>query len=202
MIGDYEYLYMIRQNDEDALKALMNKYERLLWKRAFSFYNSYRPHSIEIEDFYQEGKFALYESFYKYDESMGVGLAHFVDICVSSSMNGLLRKCNGKAFKLLANAQSLDMNVSEDCSLKLYDVVSDDNVKTDPQFMTLYYDAQQLLDALLATLSKKEQDVYRLFDEGYSYKEISQTLKIPVKKVDNILQKIRYKIKDVQYRLD
>ncbi|HEY4537993.1 MAG TPA: sigma-70 family RNA polymerase sigma factor [Erysipelothrix sp.] len=202
MIGDYEYLYMIRQKDEYALEAMIEKYDRLIWKRALTFYNTYRPCSIEIEDLYQEGKYGLYESFYKYDESLGVGLAHFVDICVSSRMTSCLRRCNGKAYKLLDYAQSLDMNVSEETSLKLYDVIGCDDPKIDPQFMTLYYEAEDILDELLKHLKHQDKKVYELLREGYSYKEIAEKLNITNKKVDNILQKIRKKIKVIQSSLD
>lgn len=202
MIGDYEYLYMIRQRDEDALTGLMAKYDRLLWKRAYNYFNTYHPKGIEVEDLYQEGLIALYESFYKYDEDMGVGLAHFVDICVSTSMGTLLRKCRGKGYSLLDTSNSLDRSICEDGSLTLYDILSDDSIHHDPRRMSIYYEAQELLESVLLKLEEVEVSVYKMYHDGYSYNEIAEKCELTPKKVDNILQKVRLKISEVHYTLD
>ncbi len=45
-------------------------------------------------------------------------------------------------------------------------------------------------------LSDNEKLVFNMYAEGYSYKEIADKLKTTPKKVDNILQKVKRKLRE------
>ena len=57
--NDYEVLYMIRE-DSDIIDLIIQKYEPLIKKIAFSFFSSYKYMNIDYDDLVQEGRIALY----------------------------------------------------------------------------------------------------------------------------------------------
>lgn len=191
MIGDFEYLYMIRKNDEDALKTMLDRYERLIWSRSHRYCNMYNPDGITVQDLYQEGSIALYESFFSYEEERKVGLAYYIDLCISSRIKTELRRCRGLSYQMLNTSYSLDMNISEDNSLSLVDLVACDDVRRNPELMAHHLDALQVMDQILSKLDETEAEIYNLRNQGFSYSEAALLTNVSPKKVDNVVQKIR-----------
>lgn len=191
MIGDFEYLYMIRKNDEQALKTMLDRYERLVWSRAHRYFNMYNPEGITVQDLYQEGSIALYESFFSYEEERQVGLAYYIDLCISSRIKTELRRCRGYSYKMLNTSYSLDMNISEDNSLSLVDLVACDEITHNPEMMAHHLDAVLVVNQILSKLCKTEVEIYNLRSQGFSYNETALLSNVSPKKVDNVVQKIR-----------
>lgn len=191
MIGDYEYLYMIRQNDRSAMDRVHQNFNCLMWKRAHDHFSIQKPQGIGVEDLYQEGYIGFYESLFSYQESRGVGFAFYVNLCVVSSVKTALRKCRGQSYRLLDSRYSLDMSIAEDDSIFLSDLVESRDVRSNPQLMANYYEAQVYLRGVLSKMTLVEQRVFELREEGYGYQEIADKLGITPKKVDNIVQKLR-----------
>lgn len=199
MINDYEYLYMSRMGNEDALNYLFESYKNLIWKRSHEFYLTRNPVGTTVEDLFQEGAIGFYDSLLSYDESMNVGLAYYIQLCVESSIRTYLRKCRSKSYTLLDSRNSLDMSISEDDALHLVDMVMDKRVDGDPLFMAHYEEARIVEENVLATLTPNERKIYELKSQGYTYLEISSTLKIKVKTIDNILQKIKRRLVEANH---
>ena len=70
--NDEELIYMVRENDEEAWKIIMEKYEPLLKYLAFYYQKTYGVKaSIDHEDLLQEMRLTLYKAIrmYKTDEN-------------------------------------------------------------------------------------------------------------------------------------
>lgn len=197
MYNDYETLYMIRQENEDALETVIQNFNRLVWKRAHDLFVMYRPNGINVNDLYQEGFIGLHESIYTFDESLEVGFAYFVNLCVVSYMKTALRKCRSQSYKLLDSKVSFDMKVAEDESLFLGDVIADRRVRYNPVVMSHYHEAKENIQKILKDLPLLEQSIYEMQQAGYSYQEIASITQLSTKKIDNVIQKIRRKIQEI-----
>lgn len=191
MYNDFEYLYMIRTQDRDALEFMFEKFNKLIWKRAHTYFIQRRPIGITVDDLYQEGLISLHTAFYSYDESMEVGLAYYIELCVESSMKSLIRKSRGKSYGLLNTEYSLDMSISEDNALFLHDVVADKSFINDPIKMSDYLEAKKIEKKVLLKADDVEVKIYKMRESGYSYSEISKVVNLSEKKVDNLLQKMK-----------
>lgn len=191
MIGDFEYLYMIRKNDEVALNIMLERFDRLVWSRAHRYFNMYNPDGIAVQDLYQEGRIAVYESFFSYEEARKVGLAYYIDLCVSSKIKTELRRCRGYSYKMLDSNYSLDMMISEDESLCLGDLASCDRMTNNPTLMAHYQEAYKIVMDILETLDDSEREILDLREQGFSYNETALLLSVSPKKVDNVVQKVR-----------
>lgn len=192
MIGDYEYLYMIRQHNNDAMEIVFGKFKNLLWRRAHDFMAQQHPQGVTVEDMFQEAAVGFVEAIYAYREDMNVGFAYFINICVESSIRTALRKCRSRSYTQLDNRLSLDMVISEDGALFLSDVIEDKNIRNDPHFMMQYFEGQVIQSQTLATISDTEQYIYTLKEDGFTYHEISILTRKSTKFIDNTLQKIRH----------
>lgn len=191
MIGDFEYLYMIRKNNDEALKEMLERYNRLVWSRAHRHFNIYNPDGISVQDLYQEGRMALYESFFSYEEERKVGLAYYIDLCITSKIKTELRRCRGYSYKMLDTSYSLDMSISEDHSLNLGDLSACTRTEYNPQKMSHYQDALKIAGGVLSQLSELEIEICTLRYQGFSYSETALLTNVSAKKVDNVIQKVR-----------
>ncbi|QIK68863.1 sigma-70 family RNA polymerase sigma factor [Erysipelothrix sp. HDW6C] len=192
MIGDYEYLYMIRQHNNDAMEIVFDKFKNLLWRRAHDFMAQQHPQGVTVEDMFQEAAVGFVEAIYAYREDMNVGFAYFINICVESSIRTALRKCRSRSYTQLDNRLSLDMVISEDGALFLSDVIEDKNIRNDPYFMMQYFEGQVIQSQTLATISDTERYIYTLKEDGFTYHEIAILTRKSTKFIDNTLQKIRH----------
>ena len=191
MISDYEILYMLRQNSEDATEILLEKFENLAWKASHDGMYVQRPQGIQDNDLYQEARLGIMEALHTYRIDKDTGLAHYVKICVLSHVNTRLRKCRSASYLLLDSSRSLDMSITEDGCAFLGDVVTEEYLPFNPQHQAIMEEARELLYDMLSTLPKLEQIIFQSWNMGYTYTEIGSILNIAPKVVDNKIQKIK-----------
>ena len=58
-VNDYEVIYMIKENDEEARNLLIRKYKPIINKISNKYISSVKPFGVEIDDLVQEGMIAL-----------------------------------------------------------------------------------------------------------------------------------------------
>lgn len=190
-ITDFEYLYMQRQNCDVSMHELFCKYDAMLWKMSHEFYQSFRPEGIQVHDLYQEGKLGILEGILTYQESKEVGLAHYIKLCATTHIRMALRKCRNKSYMLLSSRFSLDISIAEDASICYKDLVPCENPEYDPQFHANIEESRIILASRLQCLKEDEKMIYRFWNDGYSYLEISEKTKSDKKRIDNVIQKIK-----------
>lgn len=188
---DFELIYMLRQNSNEAFEYSARKFENLAWKVSHDSMYIQRPEGVQVVDLYQEAMLGLVEALYTFRVDKNTGFAHYVKICVVSHVNTRLRKCRSASFLLIDTAISLDMPVTEDMSVSLMDVVSDYSKQNDPVYQAMIEEGRERLERIISNISIQEQAIYELWKAGYSYKEISLRLNASVKDIDNKLQKIK-----------
>lgn len=195
-ITDAEFLYMVRQNSLDSLDLISGYFHRLIWARSHDFYNSQNPDGIQMEDFFQEGYVSFKESLYSFREEKQVGLAFYINLCVSSGIKTALRRCRSGSYSLLNSKYSLDVGIAEGANLSFIDTMASSRYSDDPSKMAIYNETMLISDAYINQLKIYEQQIHRLHIQGYSYKDIAQRLEVGTKDVDNTVQKIRRNLRD------
>ena len=195
-ITDAELLYMVRQNSMDSLDRISGYFHRLIWARSHDFYNSQNPDGTQMEDFFQEGYLSFKESLYSFREEKQVGLAFYIDLCVSSGIKTALRRCRSESYNLLNSKYSLDVGISEGSNLSFIDTMASSRYSDDPSKMAIYNEALIISDEYINQLKVHEQQIHRLHIQGYAYKEIAERLQVGTKDVDNTVQKIRRNLRE------
>ena len=177
-INDYEVVYMVRENDEEAREIIFNKYIPIVRRIASDHLALAKMARIEYEDLVQEGLIALNEAINKYNERSGVLFYTFLCVCVERRILTYCRKMNSSKHYLLNT--SLDdeyiYSVSDNDVFEAYF----NEINLERKFVSF----KNLFDIV-------ESNIFELRYNGFSYKEISKLLDIPVSTIDGKLCKIR-----------
>lgn len=182
-INDYEVVYMVRENDEEAREIIFNKYIPIARRIASDHLALAKMARIEYEDLVQEGLIALNEAINKYNERSGVLFYTFLCVCVERRILTYCRKMNSSKHYLLNT--SLDdeyiYSVSDNDVFEAYF----NEINLERKFVSF----KNLFDIV-------ESNIFELRYNGFSYKEISKLLDIPVSTIDGKLCKIRRILKE------
>lgn len=182
-INDYEVVYMVRENDEEAREIIFNKYIPIVRRIASDHLALAKMARIEYEDLVQEGLIALNEAINKYNERSGVLFYTFLCVCIERRILTYCRKMNSSKHYLLNT--SLDdeyiYSVSDNDVFEAYF----NEINLERKFVSF----KNLFDIV-------ESNIFELRYNGFSYKEISKLLDIPVSTIDGKLCKIRRVLKE------
>lgn len=182
-LNDYEVVYMVRENDDEAREIIFNKYIPLVRRIASNYLTLAKVARIEYEDLVQEGLIALNEAINKYNEYSGVLFYTFLCVCVERRMLTYCRKMSSNKHYLLNTALDDEYiySVSDNDTFGAYF----DEVNFERQFVCF----KNSFDIL-------ESNIFELRYNGFSYKEISKLLDVPVSTIDGKLCKIRRVLKE------
>lgn len=181
--NDYEILYMVRE-DIGIFDFILNKYDPLIKKMAYSFCNNYKSYNLDYEELLQEGRLALYKAISSYDENREILFFTYVFSSIRKAMLKVIETLNNNKNKALFCHDSL-----ESCYL----IPSSDNSNIDIMIDSEFYNNIIYIKSKLKDL---DSQIFELKYNGFSYKDISELLGVPIKLVDNKMTQIRKKIKN------
>jgi len=191
---DNELTYYLHDNNEEAIDLLYDKYKYIIdvllskYKRVFYALN------IDIEDVRQEANLAFSYAIYNYDEKKDASLNTFITLCVDRRIRTIIKKNETIKSKVFSETISYDNTTS---SVSLENIIGDDTyepLKKIENIDTIKY----IEDNVKNILSSGELEVYNLLKEGISYKEIADILGKTPKQIDNTIQRIRVKLKNLK----
>jgi len=185
--NDYELVYEIRDNNEDAYNVLIEKYSMLINKYATEYYRKSKMYKLEYEDLVQEGYIGLFQALDNYDENTCLFYT-FASLCIKREMERLIKSFSRAKHTPLNDAISMNVPLNKGNDLIIEDILeSKDNVEQDVisnitclDIMNLKYD----MDFEMAA-------VFELKTNKFTSSEISALLDLPRKKVENYIIKIR-----------
>ena len=181
-INDYEVLYMIRENSEEAKDLMYEKYMPLVKNMASTFYKLNKNLGAEYEDYIQEGLIALNKAICTYNEKKNVLFFTYFNNIINKHFNAYIRS-------LKANKHTI-LNQSVRCSDIFWNALEKENFDYDKIIVEEeFIEMKNLLDVELSC-------VFELFFNGFSRKEISKLLDIPIKAVYSRLAKTKRILRD------
>ncbi len=187
---DEELLYLIGENNEDAKDILYEKYKYIIEVVYSKYRKAGHALGIDYSDLYQEALLGFSDAIAKYRDDKSTKMSTFITLCVDRRLQVALNKAGRLKNKILNGTISIDGEYGPDGS-SLGEIIKDD-VHNDP----LDDIVEKELNVLIKdSLSKAEQEVYKLMIRGYSYSEIAQLLDKPTKSIDNTIQRIKAKIR-------
>lgn len=189
--NDYELIYLIKEDNEQALNIMFNKYQPLIKKIAHYYFERFKGLKIEFEDLVQEGMIGLCEAIRGFKLDKEVLFFTFAFLCIKRKIASYIRK------------------IMTDANLSLYASLSIDSRNIDKGInyeepLTLM-EEKVFIEHLINfknTLDFIDANIFELRYNSFSYKEISKFLGINKKAIDNRLMKIRNKLKNYLLQLD
>ena len=191
-LNDYEILYCIKENNEEANDLIYEKYKPLIESTAKRLSRYGQKLGLEKSDFIQEGMLALNSAISTFDEEKDIMFYTYVKTCIERKMISLIMTNNSNKHKILNDSIPFEINGDDGEHLIFGDVLEDKS--SNPEELILELENEKTLyQDILNSLTDLEKQVFELKVNGFSYKEISDILGKSPKSIDNTIQRIKIK---------
>ncbi len=193
--NDYELIQFISEGNEDAHDIMVEKYRPLVKNIAVKLINVSNNIGLEIADLEQEGMIGLLNAIDCFDESYESTFYTYARTCIKRSMISSITRAKRLKHRALNESLSFD---SQDFSTQL---LKDDNHIPENIIISEDY-VNILINKSEKVLTNKEKQVFELLINGFTYKQIAQVLEKDTKSIDNAIQRIKKKLRDVLKKND
>jgi RNA polymerase sporulation-specific sigma factor len=171
---------LTKKGDGRAFEEITIRYIKLIYSLA----SKYTIDNYDTQDLVQEGLLAFLIACNTYDDKSGASFKNYAVKCSKNRYTDLIKK--SKAKSAVPNSKIVPMETISDKTDEAQNV--EDHVLEREYLKTF-------IQHLNAMLTVDERKVFNMYAEGYSYKEIAEQLDTTPKKIDNILQKIKRKLR-------
>ena len=183
-ISDEQLVRDSANNVSGAIEELIGRYRSVV----SSIVAKYNNAPLEKEDLIQEGLIGLLAAINSYQEGKGAKFSSYASRCINNSVQNALRK-----FSRLKD-------IPPSRIMPLEDAFCEDNPVLSAEDEYLAKESvSSLTEFLYEGLSRFENEVLRLYIQGYSYCEIADKLSKNQKAIDNAIQRIRKKLEGVTF---
>lgn len=184
---DEELVALAQSGNTPAESSLLERFKSAAETTASVFFSKYRTYCtsglLEKDDLYQEGLLGLLSAVYSYQPEKNTSFRTYSSVCIANRIKATIKASNSRKNLPFGSLLSIDDTV----------IPSTESVED----LFIFNETEEALDSFLCKeLSPLELSVIRLFLQDKSYKDISEGLDIPVKSVDNAIQRIRGKLRD------
>jgi len=191
-LTDVEVIKLLRQGNQDATEYLLKKYSPLVKKSTRTLYLI----GADTEDLSQEGMIGLFKAIQTYEQDKDSTFYSYAKLCIERQIYSAIKASNRKKHSPLNFYVSLNTNNNESENELIDNLVASN--ETNPEHLVLVEeDNSQLQTEIESHLSSLEKKVLQQYLDGKSYSDISVLLNKPVKSIDNTIQRIRKKIKNM-----
>ena len=202
IIDDNTLVFRARGKDEWALNELMSRYKPLVVRISRKYFLS----SAEPGDLVQEGMIGLFKAYRGYSEASDTSFKTFATLCITRQIQqALVRDSRQKNIPMQAY---LSINNQGKVLLREGDNENDQDDDNgfyieaqvlSPEESVLFREKLQeigkVIDKLLSPLEKR---VLGSYISGHNYQEISKIMNKQPKSIDNALQRIKIKLKELK----
>ena len=183
---DEELIDQLREGDRQVMDYICDKYKNLVRSKAKSMYIL----GGDSEDLIQEGMLGLFKAVRDYKPGKEASFATFAGLCIDRQMYSAVASSQRQKHQPLNSFVSLSEPVSEQ-ELRLVDE------ETPEEIMISRENVIGMHERIKERLSKFEYQVLELYLKGYDYTQIAEKLGKQPKAIDNALQRIRGKVREV-----
>lgn len=193
-MNDYELLYLMSEQDEEAQNLLMKNYEQRIdriIRKIVSGGGMKHLRSDEFNDLKSKCMLSLIDAVNQYRDETGVPFSYYASLCITTCVRSYLRKSRSQANYMFATSTSLDLDLSEDEGCYLISLVENNQAEFDPKWHFELKEAQAQVKEVELQLSAEEQLIWTMRRDGCTYREIAEKSGHTIKHVGYVLHKIK-----------
>lgn len=194
--NDYELLYLVSEENEEAKEMFYEKYKPLVEMKASKYYNYIKNKGYELNDLIQEGMIGLSQALKDYKEQKNVTFSTFANLCINRQMLTFIRNINRQKHKILNDSISIDSSYDKTGNPLMNSIFSDKVSNPEEDFVNIET-SEELLSKIYKELTKKQIEVFDLRMQGFNQMEIASLLNTTRKSVESSLSRIRIKIRNI-----
>lgn len=192
--NDYELLYLIEENNDQAQDILYQKYLPILRRLTLRYYRDLKEYGVTYDDLFQETYLAFLQTIKLFNEKEDTLFYTYLGINVCSKLSNYARITTSQKNLFYTNMLSLDFRLSPDDNNTLVDCIEDSEQET-PEMLLEYHDTLQLLQKFNLELKPLQSQIFELLCGGFNNRDIASLLDISVKEVSNTIYRIRKRLK-------
>ena len=189
--NDYELLDYIYSCNEDANEILLYKYRPLIVsiaKKMLKYCNG----GVDLNDLVQEGMLGLNDAINSFRDDKETNFGTYARLCIERRIYSLAKSTRTYKNKILNESISIE----DDDDLTIDRFLMDNS--SNPDSMISENDFQNdIITKLESQLTDLEKRVLELKKNDFNYKEIADILEKEPKAIDNALQRIKNKLKNI-----
>ena len=195
-LTDEQLIDRLRGGEGEISEYICEKYKNLVRSKAKSMFIL----GGDTEDLIQEGMIGLFKAVQDYDPKEGASFSSFAGLCVSRQMYTAIKASQRKKHLPLNSYVSIYASASdnpEENGLSIVDTI-EAGKESNPELMILgeeYTNAFE--EELKEKLSKLERKVLYLHLQGMEYLKIAEFMDKSPKTIDNALQRIKAKARQL-----
>ncbi|MBQ1495745.1 MAG: sigma-70 family RNA polymerase sigma factor [Bacilli bacterium] len=194
--NDYELLYLVSENNDEARDIFYNKYENIIKIKALKYKKYVESMGYDYNDILQEGRLGLTNAINSFKEHKDVKFYTFANLCIDRQLATFIRDISRDKHKLLNTSISLD-STTNSVGRPLTEIILDEK-NVDPELSFIEAEEkEELYNKIDELLTNSEKDVFDLRVQGFSYKEIASILDITPKAVDGTISRIKNKLSNI-----
>lgn len=185
--SDEELILEYQNGAYELEEILLNKYKNMILKKAHAMFLI----GGEQEDLIQEGMIGLFKALRDYKNDKNTSFSTFANLCVERQMYKAIENAMRQKHKPLNSYISFSDEAEQMWNLE-------DRWQKDPEEIIIDQEnAKRIRVDIKNHLSPLENQVLEDYLEGYDYVKIAERMGKPIKSIDNALQRIRTKVRDM-----
>ncbi len=192
-MNDYELISYINEHNEEANNILIEKYEPLIKKIALKMINYCSGSGLDVNDLVQEGRIGLNHAVSYYNDQKNITFYTYAKTCIERKIISAVIANKRQKNKILNESVSYDID-DEDKNFER--VLKDETSNPEKIIMDLVV-REKLIERIKLCLTEFEEKVFDLLLSGFTYREIAGILDKEDKQIDNAIQRIKNKVKDL-----
>lgn len=193
--NDIELVHLVSEQDEVAKDALYEKYNYIIdiimakYKKVFYVLN------MDASEVRQDAMLAFSDALVRYSNEKDTSLATFISLVIERKIQNCVRSADTIKNKKYNERYSLDYEY-EAFNKPLSEIIGD--ADADPLVKISSKETyNELTSKIKSVLSPFEYEVYKLLVSGFTYIDIAKILEKEPKQIDNTIQRLRTKIKEL-----
>ena len=189
--SDEELIEKLRQGEDDITDYILEKYKPLVRKKTNAMYLI----GGETEDLIQEGMIGLFKAIRDYKPDKDASFYHFAELCINRQLYSALEASNRKKRQPLNSYISLSEQEHPDAVAAELLV----DKESGPEQTVIEQEVwEEYKKRLAQNLSRMENQVLQYYLDGNHYIQIAEMMGKSPKSIDNALQRIRQKIRQMK----
>ena len=194
--NDNELIMLYREDDEDAKNMLYYKYKFIIDVLIKKYSNWLSSLKVDYQELYSECAVGFSDALRSFQEDKDSSLPTFITLCIERRLGGVIRKYSRDKYKVMQDSYSLDF-FYDDKNASLIEKLSDGSSNDPLKNMAEEEEYVELIESIKYSLTDKELEVFVLKIRGFDYQEIARILNRNPKQIDNTMQRIKTKIKNL-----
>ncbi len=189
--SDEELIEKLRRGEDDITDYILEKYKPLVRKKTNAMYLI----GGEPDDLIQEGMIGLFKAIRDYKPDKDASFYHFAELCINRQLYSALEASNRKKHQPLNSYISLSEQEHPDAVAAELLVDKESGPEQTVIEQELW---EEYKKRLAQNLSKMENQVLQYYLDGNHYIQIAEMMGKSPKSIDNALQRIRQKIRQIK----